>query len=212
MVFGGRDRRECRPVPPYPMTEVGPAMAKILRAVNRWVHTAMLILAEISLGVMVILVIVTVILRYFFSTGIAWAEEVIPLLVGYFAFFACAMGVRDKMHISMDVFYNLAPKGGIARAAMDFFSDLCVLLSGLFMLYYGGERILKLMAFSGALSITRWPNWVQYAAVPVVGFIIVFDSLLYMTGVIRPGDRLFSEPETGFNSRTAGETKEGGAQ
>jgi TRAP-type C4-dicarboxylate transport system permease small subunit len=194
------------------MTEVVYDMASVLRAVNRWVHAAMLFLAELSLGFMVILVIVTVVLRYFFSSGIAWAEEVIPLLVGYFAFFACAMGVRDKLHISMDIFYNLAPKGGIVRAAMGFFSDLCVLLSGLFMLYYGGERIVKLMAFSGTLSITHWPNWVQYAAVPVVGFIILFDSLLYLTRVLKPGDRLFSEPEPDYASQVMHEKKEGGAE
>lgn len=187
-------------------------MVKVLRAINRWVHTVMLTIAELSLGFMVVLVIVTVILRYFFNTGIAWAEEVIPLLVGYFAFFACAMGVRDKTHISMDVFYNLAPKGGIVRAAMDFFSDLCLLTCGLFMLYCGLDRIQKLMRVSGNLSITGWPNWVQYAAVPVVGVIIMLDSLLYMTRVLKPGDRLFSEPDPDFAEQVKQEKMEGRAE
>ncbi len=176
-------------------------MANILRIINRWVHTLMLLLAELALGVMVILVVYTVVLRYFFHTGLAWAEEIIPLLVGYFAFFATAMGVRDRMHISMDIFYGLAPKGGKIRAFMDIFSNVCVMLSGAFMLYYGGERIVRLMAFSGYLSVTGLPNWVQYAAVPVVGFIIVFDSLLFLFKVIKPGDRLFSEPDVDYASQ-----------
>jgi TRAP-type C4-dicarboxylate transport system permease small subunit len=182
-------------------------MAKTFRIINRWVHTLMLFLAELALGIMVILVIYTVILRYFFNSGLSWAEEIIPLLVGYFAFIACAMGVRDRMHISMDIFYALAPKGGKIRAFMDFFSNVCVMLSGAFMLYYGGERIIRQMALSGTLSVTGLPNWVQYAAVPVVGFIIVFDSFLFLFGVIKPGDRLFSEPDVDYASQVVREKK-----
>lgn len=185
-------------------------MAKVLRDINRWMHNVILLLAEIALGAMVIIVIMTVILRYFFNTGIAWAEEVPRLLVGYFAFFACAMGVRDHTHITMNVFYNLAPKGGKVRACIDFFANVAILTCGLFMLYYGGARILLMMSRSGALPITRWPNWVQYAAVPVVGFTILFDSLLFLTRVLKPNDLLFSEPEVDYASQVIREKKKGG--
>jgi TRAP-type C4-dicarboxylate transport system permease small subunit len=137
----------------------------------------------------------TVILRYFFNTGIAWAEEVPRLLVGYFAFFACAMGVRDREHMSMDFMYELFPKNGKIRAAIDFFADFCVLACGLFMFYYGGMRVLKMMTLTGCLPITQWPNWVRYAAVPIAGFVIVFDCILFLTKVIKPGDTLFTKPE-----------------
>jgi TRAP-type C4-dicarboxylate transport system permease small subunit len=181
-----------------------------LYGINKWMHRVILFFAEICLAAMVIIVIVTVILRYFFNTGIAWAEEVPRLLVGYFAFFACAMGVRDHTHITMNVFYNLAPKGGKVRACIDFFADFAVLICGLFMLYYGGARILLMMARSGALPITRWPNWVQYAAVPVVGFTILVDSLLFLTGVIKPNDLLFSEPDVDYAAQVIREKKKGG--
>ena len=187
-------------------------MAKVLRDINRWIHHVILLLAEIALGAMVIIVIMTVILRYFFNTGIAWAEEVPRLLVGYFAFFACAMGVRDHTHITMNVFYNLAPKGGKLRACIDFFANTAVAACGLFMLYYGGARILLMMSRSGALPITRWPNWVQYAAVPVVGFTILIDSILFLTGVLKPNDLLFSEPEVDYAAQVIREKKKGGKE
>ena len=185
-------------------------MAKVLLNINRWMHRTILLIAEIALAAMVLIVIVTVVLRYFFNTGIAWAEEVPRLLVGYFAFFACAMGVRDHTHITMNVFYNLAPKGGRVRACIDFFANVAVLLCGLFMLYYGGARILLMMTKTGALSITRWPNWVQYAAVPVVGFTILFDSILFLTRVIKPNDLLFSEPEVDYTEQVIHDRKKGG--
>lgn len=181
-----------------------------LHGINKWMHRVILFIAEICLAAMVIIVIITVILRYFFNTGIAWAEEVPRLLVGYFAFFACAMGVRDHTHITMNVFYNLAPKGGKIRACIDFFANVAVLACGLFMLYYGGARILLMMSRSGALPITRWPNWVQYAAVPVVGFTILFDSILFLIRVIKPNDLLFSEPEVDYAAQVIREKKKGG--
>ncbi len=171
-------------------------MAKVLHDINRWMHRVILLLAEISLAAMVIIVIYSVILRYFFNTGNPWAEEVPRLMVGYFAFFACAMGVRDRTHISMDMVYNLFPKDGKVRACINIFADLCVLACGLFMLYYGGDYILRLMPLPGFLPITRLPNWVKYAAIPVVGFSMVFDLILFLTRAVKPGDLLYTEPPT----------------
>lgn len=170
-------------------------VAKALHSINRWMNYVMLFFSEIALAAMALIVILTVVLRYFFHTGLAWAEEVPRLLVGYFAFFACAMGVRDRDHMSMDFFYELFPKNGWIRAVIDLFADLCVLACGFFMFYSGGQRVLKMMNLSGCLPITQWPNWVRYAAVPVAGFIIVFDCILFLTKVIKPGDTLFTEPE-----------------
>ncbi len=184
-------------------------MPELLRTINRWIHTVMLFLAEIALASMVLIVIMTVILRFFFRTGIGWAEEVPRLMVGYFAFFACAMGVRDHTHISMDVFYNLAPKGGKIRAFMDFFVNVCILLCGAFLLYYGGDRIMRMMRLSGVLPMTGWPNWVRYAAAPIVGFTIIFDSILYLTRVLKRNDLLFSEPDVDYMSQVTHEKKGG---
>ena len=158
---------------------------------------AILFLSELALGAMVLIVILAVTLRQF-NSGLAWAEEVPRLLVGYFAFFACAMGVRDKKHITMDVVYNLFPKSGWIQKSIDFFANLCVMACGAFMLVSGSERITQMMRLSGKLPILQLPNWVRYVAIPIVGFIIVFDSLLYMAKVLRPKDLLFSEPEVDY--------------
>ncbi len=178
----------------------------LLRTVNRWVHKTILFFSDLALGAMVLIVILAVTLRQFHS-GLAWAEEVPRLMVGYFAFFACAMGVRDKRHISMDVFYNLAPKNGWVRKGMDLFANLCVMACGAFMMLSGSQRITQMMRLSGKLPITQLPNWVRYIAVPAVGFIIIFDSLLYLFRVLGPKDLLFSEPEVDYASQVMHEEK-----
>ena len=84
-----------------------------VKKINTGVHKVMLVLSEIALALMIVIVFITVVLRYCFNTGIGWAEEVPRLLVNFFAFCACAIGVRDHLHISVNIFYNLFAKDGI---------------------------------------------------------------------------------------------------
>lgn len=170
-------------------------MANLLRTVNKWTHRFFLVIGEIALAAMIIVVTMTVVLRYCFNTGIGWAEEVPRLLVTLFTFLACAMGVRDKTHMSVSVIYNRFKKDGFGRKFLEVFADVCVLVCGLFMLYYGGMRCIKMMGLSGTLPMTGLKTWWQFVPIPLAGFLISFDSILYLTGVLKPGDTLFTEPD-----------------
>lgn len=170
-------------------------MSSFLRALNSIAHRAFLLISEIALVAMVIIVTMTVILRYFFNTGISWAEEVPLLLVSLFAFLACAMGVRDHAHIAVTVLYARFKKGSLPRKSLDVLTDVCVLLCGLFMLWYGGQRCLKMMDLPGRLPMTGLRTWWQFVPIPLGGFLMTFDSILFLTGVLKSGDTLFVEPE-----------------
>ena len=176
-------------------------MAKILRDIDRAVHKLLRYISNISLVAMVLILTYTVVLRYVFNTGLAWAEEVPRLLVTVFVFMACAMGVRDHVHISVSFVYNLFRKNGKVQKALIFLGDFVVLVCGAFMLYYGGLRVLKMMSLSGVQPMTGLPNWVQYIAVPFAGLIIVYDSLLFLFGVIKPDDLMHAEPEVDYTGQ-----------
>ena len=165
---------------------------------NKIVHKIMLWIAEVSLLGMVILVTYTVTLRYVFNTGVGWAEEVPRLLVTLFAFLAMGMGVRDHLHIGVNLFYNLFPKDGAVRKFMIFFGDFVVLLCGLFMLYYGYQYCVRMYTMPGRLPMTNLSTWWQYLPIPMAGFVITFDSILFLTGILRREDLLYSEPEKDY--------------
>lgn len=173
-------------------------MRIFLRKTNSLIHTLMLWVADIALLGMVVIVTMTVALRYLFNTGIGWAEEVPRLLVTLFAFLAMAMGVRDHIHIGVNVVYNLFPEDGPMRRFMLWFADFVVFLCGAFMLYYGGRRCMQMMNLPGKLPMTGLNTWVQYLPIPLAGFVISFDSLLFMTGVIDRDELCYSEPEPDF--------------
>ena len=173
-------------------------MLSLIRSLNKGIHRIMLWVADIALVAMVVIVTMTVTLRYVFNSGIGWAEEVPRLLVTLFAFLAMAMGVRDHVHIGVNIVYNLFPKDGLARRFMVAFSDIIVLLCGAFMLYYGGRRCLQLMRLPGQLPMTGLRTWWQYLPIPLAGFVITFDSILFLTGVLKRDDLLYSEPEVNY--------------
>lgn len=174
-------------------------MRKALIAVNRAVHQVCLLIGELSLAAMLLVVTATVVLRYFFGMGIGWAEEVPRLLVTLFTFLACAMGVRDKTHICVTFVYNkVGPHG---KRALDILVDVCILLCGLFMLYYGWLRCGKMMRLSGTLPMTGLRTWWQYLPIPLSGFLISFDSILFLTGVLKPTDTLFTEPDIDYSQQ-----------
>lgn len=185
-------------------------MVSFLRTLNKWAHRVMMIIAEVALIAMVIIVAATVVMRYVFNTGLGWAEEVPRLLVTLFAFIAMAMGVRDHSHIGVNIVYNLFPKNGGIRRAFDFFGDFIVLLCGLFMLYFGGRRCLQMMSLPGRLPMTGWNTWIQYLPIPLAGFVISFDSVLFLTGVLKRDDLLYSEPDIDYAEEVKKQQAAGG--
>ena len=58
--------------------------------------------------------------------------------------------------------------------------------------------MLRLMKLPGMLPMTGLPTWVQYIAVPFAGFIMIFDSILFLIRVLNPNDLLYSEAEVDY--------------
>lgn len=166
-------------------------------------HKLMLFLSQLALVAMIIIVTMTVIMRYCFNTGISWAEEVPRLLILVFAFAACAAGVRDHMHVSVTAVYNRFPIGGKARKFMDILVDVSALLCGLFMLFSGANRTAKLFSLTGVLPITGISVAWQYLPIPVAGAVMAFDAALFLLGILDPDDLIYSEKEIDFTDEAA---------
>ncbi len=175
----------------------------VLIKLNHITHRIMLLIAQISILAMIAIVTLTVVLRYCFNTGLSWAEEVPRLLVTVFAFIACAIGVRDHMHVAVNAVYNMFPLGGKARRFMDVLADVIVLLCGLFMFISGGQRTMKLFDLPGVLPITGISTAWQYLPIPVAGFVMSFDSILFLLGILDRNDLMYSEAEVDYTDQAA---------
>lgn len=168
----------------------------ILLAVDTFIHKILLAIAQVALFAMIAIVCTTVFYRYVLNAGIIWAEEVPRTLVALFAFIACAMGVRDHMHIGLGFFYNRFPKDGNGRKVLDICINVSLLISGFIMLYYGWNLCAKVGKFT--MPATGLPRWVQYISMPIAGTIIMYDSILILFGIIKEDNLLYSEKEVEY--------------
>jgi TRAP-type C4-dicarboxylate transport system permease small subunit len=166
---------------------------KFLLAVDRAIHRVLLIIAQTALFGMIAIVCVTVFCRYVLNTGIIWAEEVPRTLVALFAFIACAMGVRDHLHIGVNVVYSRLKLGGPGRRILDAAFNLLIFACGAIMTVYGLNLCIQLFRFT--MPATGFPRSVQYMSMPLAGGIIMYDSLLFLFGVLKEDDLLYSEKE-----------------
>jgi TRAP-type C4-dicarboxylate transport system permease small subunit len=168
-------------------------LAGTLRAIDTFIHRILLAVAQVSLFAMISIVCVTVFFRYVLNSGIIWAEEVPRTLVALFAFIACAMGVRDHLHIGIGFFYGRFKVGGTGRKVLDVLINLSVAACGAIMMVYGWNLCVQLWRFT--MAATGLPRSVQYVSMPIAGAIIVYDSLLFLFGVLKEDELLYSEKE-----------------
>ena len=80
------------------------------------------------------------------------------------------------MHISVGIIYNRFKEGGKVRKALDVLSDIA----------------------PGSMPMTGWPTWLRYIPAPIGGFLMTFDQLLFLFGIVDRNDLLYSEAEVDY--------------
>ncbi len=133
------------------------------------------------LVVMVLIVFSNVVLRYGFSSGIKWGEEVPLIIVIWFTFIAMALGVKEDLHISITVF---------TMRANQFVNDLLNLLKysielciGVIIFRYGW--LLTLNGLKSFLPATHITNAINYIILPISAIFIIGYSFFYLVENIK---------------------------
>ncbi len=152
---------------------------KIRDPFNR-IHLISAILACIFLAFQVVIITVNVIMRYFFSSGISWMEEISSnVLMTAFTFLSMAIGVKLDLHINVNLFPKATPPW--VSTVLLKLKHLILAVIGFVLLYYG---ILLIMGIKGSIaSIPSLPAYLQFIMIPLAGFLILCDSIMSLLGV-----------------------------
>jgi TRAP-type C4-dicarboxylate transport system permease small subunit len=78
-------------------------------ALKKFLSNYELILASTCIIITTSLVMLNVIMRYFFKTGIYWSEEVATACFVWSVFIGAAAGYKHKAHVGVDMLVNLCP-------------------------------------------------------------------------------------------------------
>lgn len=139
------------------------------------VFSVLLKFAGLLLIAMVAIVFTNVVLRYVFNSGIHWSEEVVLVIVVWFTFIAFALGVKEDLHISINILPKKTPSAIVT--ALNFLKYTVEILCGSILFIYGIK--LTRAGASSVLPATGWSNAVSYLIVPICAVFVVLFAMLH---------------------------------
>lgn len=129
----------------------------MLKFFNRLEETIICLL----LASMTLLVFVEVILRFGFSTGLMWAQELTLLLSAWMVLFGASYGIKVGSHIGVDAVVKLLPSG-LHRAVSAIAVLGCLCYCGFFA--YGSWVYLEKIHLIGIeLEDMPVPKWIAHS-------------------------------------------------
>jgi len=145
------------------------------------IFSFVLYIGMILLICMVLIVFINVVLRYGFSSGIRWGEEIPLVIVIWFTFIAMALGVKENLHINITVLPKRLPFG--FEKFLGIFKYLLEIGIGGIMLIYGIG--LTQNGFRSFLPATHIPNAINYIILPISAVFIILYAFLYLVDEIK---------------------------
>jgi len=121
------------------------------------------VLITVLLSAMILTAFLQIVLRNFFSTGLAWGDALVRYLVVWVGFVGAALAVKDGKHITIEIVSNwLSGRSDrYVRSASRLFSALiCGLLT------WAALKFVRVEALMGGPAIFGLPAWVPQVVIP----------------------------------------------
>ncbi len=145
----------------------------------RIIHTLLVMLAKVLLAAMVVLISANVFMRYVLNSGITWSEEVALVFVVWFTFIALALGVKERLHISLCLLpEKISPTIDLLLSKL---TDVVILFLGYIMIRYGW--ILVQFTSRSILPATGVPASVLYFPLVLSGVLVLYEGAMDLLGL-----------------------------
>lgn len=129
-----------------------------------------------------------VILRYFFESGIVWAEEYTRFAIIWLTFIGSSIAVRESAHLGVTAIVD-SVKSPTFKKITHYTVVSISLLFTLFLVYYGGTLSQKIFNHGTRSSAMEIPMIFAYIAIPLGGLLMAYryaqQLFLYDRGGVR---------------------------
>jgi C4-dicarboxylate transporter DctQ subunit len=156
----------------------------VTRLIRTWNQLEEIVLGWTLLG-LALFAFAQVVLRYVFSSGFEWSEELGRYVTVFLTFLGASVGVKHGAHFSVDALLQILPPrwAHFLKAAAHL---LCAVLFAI-VTWYGWLHASKLCRFGVQSASLRIPMWVPYAPIPVLSAAIAVRFLLQAAQSVRSG-------------------------
>lgn len=147
----------------------------------------------VTLMLVTFLLFVNIILRFFFSSGITWAEEFIRYGIIWITFIGASVCFQRGSHVAVDLLIDFIPKK--MKKALSLTIHVLAIIFMVFIIKYGFD----LVAFSKgtgqlapALQIEMY--WI-YLAIPIGAVLSLIQIIIHVVNTFRNGEQAQSGGE-----------------
>lgn len=141
---------------------------------NYWVSNLNNLFASLIFLVMCIVIIISVLLRYFFSFSFRWVDELIRFLFIYMVFLGIPIAFRKKTHVNIQFFALFFTKK--IKYLVSIFIDLAILVT---ILYIGNSTIQMISTRIGKTPSPGLKLPMRYIYFPVIiCFVLLFIEII----------------------------------
>jgi TRAP-type transport system small permease protein len=137
----------------------------VVRRLSEWYSRLLSVLLALSVAILVFPVTLQVFSRYTpLIPSWIWTEEMARFLLVWMIMIGSMVGVREGMHFTVDLWPSLT---GRARAALDLFAGVFVLLFAFVFVWWGWE--FTEFAWFRISELAELPLWLIHMAWPITG-------------------------------------------
>lgn len=139
------------------------------------------------LSTMIVLAVGQIVMREVFSTGFAWADELVRLMVLWLALIGSIAACRENRHIRIDALSHILPELAVSiiRIVVDLFAAVvCALIA------VHAFRYLQIEIEYEDTVLIDTPAWIAHAIMPAAFFLIAyrfFVAVLLQLGAVVAG-------------------------
>jgi TRAP-type transport system small permease protein len=142
-----------------------PVMTEVVNVLHRTIEWTCVLL----LVIMIVVTVYQVFMRSVLNRATSWSEEIALLTMIWFGYMGMAIGVRERVHISVDFVFERLP--GKAQIVMDAVGRVLVSVFAFTMLRQG--FYLASISTVQRFPATRIPRSVMYVVLIISGFLML---------------------------------------
>lgn len=130
------------------------------------------------------LLFIQVIMRFVIHSSLSWSEELARYLTIWMVFLGVSVAVRYQSLIAVEIVTQTVPKK--IKTLLQIIVLIMTMAFSLFIVIYGAQ-ICKL-SFHDLSTAIGLPMWIPYAAIPIGGVLMFFNTIVALIEVFAGGE------------------------
>jgi TRAP-type transport system small permease protein len=140
-------------------------------------------LAAVVLGVICLITLANVVVRYFTNYSFAATEEISVALMVVLALLGSATAVARRRHIAITILVDRLPRP-LKRFA-EVIAETATLVMFLLLVWLGGELAWDVYRFEETSPGMGWPQWIYTIWLPVLAAVVAVRAALLVRKALR---------------------------